>query len=74
MSDSGNCAGGIDRIEMTERQRERLEEIKQECTDGGRLPKPADSEIIDSLMDTWDAVNQGLYTGSDRPTEGLDNE
>jgi hypothetical protein len=55
---------GMDRIELTEQQRERLEKIKQECTDGGRLPTPADSLMIDSLLDTWDAVSEGLYTGA----------
>jgi ribosomal protein L37AE/L43A len=62
MSDAS--ATDIDRIELTARQRERLEEIKEECTDDGRFPKPADSLMIDSLLDTWDAVSDGLYTGS----------
>jgi DNA-binding MarR family transcriptional regulator len=61
--------GSTDQIELTERQRERLEEIKQECTSGGRFPKPADGEIINSLLDTWDAVDQGLYTDIEQEGE-----
>lgn len=51
-----------DQIELTDQQRERFERIKSECTDGGRLPEPTDSAMLDSLMDTWDAVNEGYYT------------
>lgn len=51
-----------DEIEVTDRQRERIEQIKQECTEGGSVPEPTDGEVIDSLLDTWDAVNDGHYT------------
>jgi DNA-directed RNA polymerase subunit RPC12/RpoP len=59
----------IHRLEITNQQRERLEEIKQECTDDGRLPMPSDSEILDSLLDTWDVVDQGLYAGVEQGGE-----
>jgi hypothetical protein len=51
-----------DAIELSDRQRERFEELKEECTEGGRLPKPSDSGMIDSLLDTWEAVDDGLYS------------
>ena len=57
---------GTDRIELTDRQRERINDIKQECTEGGRIPEPTDEQIISSLLDTWDAVNQGLYAKTER--------
>jgi ribosomal protein L37AE/L43A len=55
-----------DRIQVTERQRERLEAIKQEGTSDGRFPKPDDSQIIDSLLDTWEALNNGQYSETAR--------
>lgn len=55
-----------DTIELTERQRDRLESIKQECKDADPgLPKPTDEQIFSSLLDTWDAVNEGLYSEVD---------
>jgi DNA-directed RNA polymerase subunit RPC12/RpoP len=59
----GECpVCGVDRIEISERQRERLEEIKQECTPDGRFSKPSDSDIIDLLLDLCEGVDQELYT------------
>lgn len=49
-------------IELSERQRERFDRVKGECTDGGKLPEPSDEMMLKSLMDTWDAVGDGLYT------------
>ena len=63
MSDS--YGDGTDRIELTDRQRERINDIKQECTEGGQIPEPTEEHIISSLLDTWDAVNQGLYAVTD---------
>lgn len=52
-----------DSIELTDRQRERLEVIKQECKDANPgLPKPTDEQIMGSLLDTWDAVDKGIYS------------
>lgn len=53
-----------DAIELSDDQRERLEEIKAECTGEGlaELPEPSDEMVVDSLLDTWDAVDQGLYS------------
>jgi len=51
------------RIELTERQRHRIEEIKDECKEASPgCPRPTDEQIVKSLLDTWDAVNEGLYS------------
>jgi len=50
-----------DTIELTDRQRERIETIKDECSDE-LTPDPEDREILSSLLDTWEAVNDGYYT------------
>ena len=50
-----------DQIELTERQRKRFDRIKRQCTDGGRLPEPTDQAVVEGLLDTWDAVDDGLY-------------
>lgn len=49
------------RIELTERQRQRLDRIKAECADES-VPEPSDELMFDSLMDTWDAVGDGHYS------------
>lgn len=51
-------------IELTERQRRRLDEIKAECSGEGigSLPEPSDQEMMKSLLDTWDAVGDGMYS------------
>lgn len=50
-------------IELTDRQRERLNEIKAECTGEGigNLPEPTDQMMLSALLDTWDAVGDGHY-------------
>lgn len=53
-----------DSIELTERQRERLDRIKAGCA--GDTPEPIDEQIMNSLMDTWDAVGDGYYAGAGR--------
>lgn len=63
--------GGSDQIVVSEGQRKRFERIKWECTDQGEFPKPSDQAMFDSLMDTWDAVNNGFYT-TDSGREGPD--
>lgn len=51
-------------IELTPRQRERLDAIKVECKEADpNLPEPSDTQIMGSLLDTWDAVGDGLYSG-----------
>jgi rRNA maturation endonuclease Nob1 len=68
---SGVCpVCDIHRLEITNRQRERLEEIKKECTPDGRFSKPSDSDIIDLLLDLWEGVDQELYTGIEQEGEG----
>lgn len=54
-------------IKLTGRQRERFDRIKAECTNE-HLPEPADELMLKSLMDTWDAVDEGLYSD---PPPGL---
>lgn len=49
-------------LDLNDRHRERFEEVKEECTEGGKVPKPSDEDMLSSLMDTWDAVNDGLYS------------
>jgi len=49
-------------FELSERQRERLESIKEECTEGGSMPKPTDELMLKGLMDTWDAVKERHYS------------
>lgn len=58
---------GPHHIELTTRQRQRLDDIKTECAgDGiGQLPEPTDEMMISSLLDTWDAVNDGYYSGDE---------
>ena len=53
-----------DTLELTDRQRKRLESIKAECSDP-HIPEPTDSAMVSSLLDTWDAVNDGYYSGYD---------
>jgi hypothetical protein len=51
------------RIELTDRQRERIESIKDECKEADPgLPRLTDEQVVSSLLDTWDAVNEGLYS------------
>jgi hypothetical protein len=59
---------GSKKIELTELQRKRLEEIKEECSDPF-TPQPTDSQILSSLLDTWDAVNKGHYSERYRAQE-----
>jgi len=52
-----------DTIELTDRQRKRIERIKQECKDADPgVPRLTDEQVLESLLDTWDAVNEGLYS------------
>lgn len=50
-------------IELTGRQRERLDEIKAECKEADPdVPGPTDEQMVSSLLDTWDAVGEGHYS------------
>lgn len=59
---TGTSGQQTEQIEISEKQRERFERIKAECTDDGHLPEPTDKQMMESLMDTWDAVDDGLYS------------
>ena len=48
-------------ITLTDEQKERIEQIKQESTEGGQVPPLPTHAVIDSLLDTWDAVQEGHY-------------
>lgn len=49
-------------LELTPRHRERLDEIKAKCKEADPgLPEPTDEQIVTSLLDTWDAVDEGVY-------------
>ncbi|WP_176548351.1 hypothetical protein [Natrinema sp. CBA1119] len=49
-------------LEISDRQRERFERVRDECTND-ELPVPTDDQIMKSLIDTWDAVSDGHYSG-----------
>lgn len=49
-------------IELTGRNRARFDRIKQECKND-HVPAPSDEELLKSLLDTWDAVGDGHYSG-----------
>ena len=61
----GIAADETEQIEISKRQRERIEGIKAECSDD-HLPEPTDQQIVKSLLDTWDAVDDGHYSDGDR--------
>lgn len=51
------------RLDLTERQRERLDEIKAGCKEADPgIPEPTDEQMLESLLDTWGAVDDGLYS------------
>lgn len=51
-------------IELTERQAERIEAVREQCTDE-HTPPPSDEVVMQALLDTWDAVDSGSYPGVD---------
>lgn len=52
-------------IELSKRHRERFEQVREECDESG-VPKPTDEQVMKGLLDTWDAVNDGHYSGIER--------
>jgi len=60
-----------DTIQLTDKQRERIDAIKTQSTEGGKVPPLSDSAVIDSLLDTWDAVEDGYYTEDHTPNDEL---
>lgn len=63
-----------DTIELTERQRERLDAIKAECKEADPgLPEPSDELMFSSLLDTWDAIGNGHYHGSNTGSDTYDD-
>ena len=49
-------------ITLTDEQQERIAAIQEQSTEGGQVPELPVSAVIDSLLDTWDAVDDGHYT------------
>lgn len=49
-----------ERIKIPEKYRDRFDRIKAEC-ETVHLPEPSDEQMLESLMDTWDAVKDGQY-------------
>jgi hypothetical protein len=62
VTDGGTDSTGI---ELSDRQRERFEQVREECDDPS-VPEPTDEQVMKGLLDTWDAVNDGHYSGIDR--------
>ena len=52
-------------ITLTDEQQERIEQIKEKSTEGGQVPPLPTHAVIDSLLDTWDAVQEGHYEEPD---------
>lgn len=52
-------------LELTDRQRERLDAIKDDLEEAEpECPRATDEQVLKSLLDTWDAVGEGLYSES----------
>ena len=52
--------------ELTDRQRERIDRIRDELEEAEPgVPRSTRGQVIDSLLDTWDALGDGYYHGSD---------
>jgi hypothetical protein len=63
-----DSTNGTERIKISEQQRERFDAIRESCqTD--HIPAPSDQQMFGSLLDTWDAVDDGLYTDADQAPE-----
>jgi hypothetical protein len=59
-------------LELTDRQAHRFEQIREELNaDDPNLPEPSDEQVIDGLLDTWQAVNIGIYTEGHTPNDEL---
>lgn len=58
-------------IKLTDEQQKRIAAIQEQSTDGGQVPELPVSEVIDSLLDTWDAVEDGYYTEDHTPNSEL---
>lgn len=48
--------------QLTDEQRERIEQIRDELKVAEpECPKPTAEQVLDSLLDTWDALQDGHY-------------
>jgi hypothetical protein len=66
-------ADDVDHIRLSERQRARFDRIKAECAND-HLPEPTDELMVKSLMDTWDAVDGGLYAAPEPSSRDTDDD
>lgn len=63
-----------DNIQLTDRQRERIERVRKDLkTAEPECPKPSGEQVIDSLLDTWDALQDGHYHGADTESDTYDD-
>ena len=60
-----------DIIKLTDEQQKRIAAIQEQSTEGGQAPELSVSHVIDSLLDTWDAVEDGYYTEDHTPNSEL---
>ncbi|OLZ39093.1 hypothetical protein A6E15_19205 [Natrinema saccharevitans] len=59
-------ASEYDPIEISDRQRERFESVREEWTDD-HLPAPSDDQVLKGLLDTKEAAAEGYYDDGDSP-------
>lgn len=63
-----------DDIELTDRQVERIDSIRAELKEAEPgVPPPSREQIIDSLLDTWDAIGRGHYHSPGEPIDAYDD-
>jgi len=56
--------------QLTDRQRERIDEIRDELNEAEPgVPAPTREQVIDSLLDTWDAIGRGHYHSPGEPSD-----
>lgn len=47
-------------IELDETREERFEHVREQI-DEPSMPTPTDKQVMECLLDTWDAVSSGYY-------------
>lgn len=63
-----------DTTELTDRQIERIDSIQAELKEAEPgVPPPSREQIIDSLLDTWEAIGDGLYHGQNTGSDIYDD-
>lgn len=63
-----------DTTELTDRQLERIDSIQAELKEAEPgVPPPSREQIIDSLLDTWDAIGRGHFHAPGEPSDTYDD-